>query len=250
MASSFDGMADYHSPRDRLRIERLFFLRAHSALALFILFGFGQFALRGLVDYASAPLWFHAHGGLMTCWLALCVVQSGLAAGYGPPDAMALHRRLGWCALAFMVLVPLLGGMATVVTLRGGFVPPFYTPAFFLLLNFLEFGAFLALITLAIVRRKQTAWHARALLGANVVLMDPAMGRLLPMPLLGANGLWLGLVAQAVPLALLARMDRRVTGQIHPATLAIGALIVAVHLGVTVLSGNVWLADITSKIAG
>jgi len=223
--------------------ERRFFARLTLGIALLILFGFGQFAARGIIDYRTAPLWFHAHGAVMTGWLALSVIQSTLAAR----GDIALHRQLGWLSLGFVIAIPVLGTTALVTALRGGLVPPFYTPAFFLLLNAVEFSAFLALVALAILRRRETSWHARALLCANVVLMDPALGRLLPMPLLGAEGLWLALIVQAIPLGLIARHDARTLGRLHPATLTGGAVVLAAHAA-TLLVGLPIIAQIAAAI--
>ena len=52
-------------------------------IALFIVFGFAQFAARGFVDLGAAPAWLHLHGAVMLSWLALLVVQPTLIAG-GP----------------------------------------------------------------------------------------------------------------------------------------------------------------------
>jgi hypothetical protein len=67
--------------------------------------------------------------------------------------------------------------------------------------------------------------------------MEPALGRLLPMPLTGGViGEWLAMAVQLVPLALLARHDRKFLGQVHPATMVAAAVLVAEHTAITLLA--------------
>lgn len=202
-----------------------FFLRMAFALSMFIMFGFLQFAARGFVDYRAVPVWFHLHAMAMTSWLGLTCVQAWLA----DRGDLALHRRLGWISLGLVPAVWLLAQAAVVSALRGGLVPPFFTPPFFLALVPTEATLFVGLVALAIARRRQTDWHARLLVGALVLVMEPALGRLLPMPLLGGDlGEGMALVVQLGVLGLVMRHDRGATGSVHPATwVAAGAVIFA-----------------------
>ncbi|MDE2405985.1 MAG: hypothetical protein KGM17_15045 [Sphingomonadales bacterium] len=203
-----------------------FFRRMSFWLSLFIVFGFLQFAARGLVDYRTVPVWFHLHGMAMTSWLALLVVQSTLA----DSGSLALHRRLGWTSAALVPVIWLLAMMAVTTALRVNFVPPFFTPGFFLALVVIETSLFAGLVGFAIARRRQTDWHARLLLGATILLMEPALGRLLPMPLLGPWGEWVALAVQLGAVALLVRHDRRELGAIHPATRIAALVLVGGHV--------------------
>lgn len=75
------------------------------------------------------------------------------------------------------------------------------------------------------------------MIGAVIVLMEPALGRLLPMPLIGGeNGEWLALMVQLGVLALVMRQDRATRGQVHPATLTFGAILIACHVAVSLAS--------------
>lgn len=217
------------SPAVLLHRDRQFFARMTIGLALVIVLGFGQFAALGRVDYRHVPLWFHVHGALMLSWLTLAVVQTQLAARLSSP-ALALHRRMGWLAVAYIIAIPLVGGMTLRSALGGQLIPPFFTPAYFLALNACFLLGFPALILLAVLRRRETAWHARLILAANVLLLDPALGRLLPMPLLGSNGEWLAMAVEMVPFALLARHDQRQMGQVHPATVLGASSNMALHI--------------------
>ena len=62
------------------QVARLsFWAKMTIGISAFIVLGFAQFGLRGLVDYAHAPLVMHLHGVAMLAWLALLVTQAVLA---------------------------------------------------------------------------------------------------------------------------------------------------------------------------
>lgn len=212
-----------------------FFLRMAFGLSLFIMFGFLQFAARGLIDYRVVPVWFHLHAMAMTSWLGLTCLQAWLA----DRGDIALHRRLGWISLGLVPAVWVLALCAVTSALRTGFVPPFFTRPFFLALVVTEATLFAGTVAFAIIRRRQTDWHARLLIGALVLVMEPALGRLLPMPLLGGDlGEGLALVVQLGVLALVMRHDRRATGSVHPATWVAAAVVTVAH-GLVALLSNV-----------
>ena len=62
----------------------LFWHRMAIGLAVFIVLGFLQFALRGFVDPVAAPFWVHLHGVAMLAWLALLIVQPTLVSSSLP----------------------------------------------------------------------------------------------------------------------------------------------------------------------
>jgi hypothetical protein len=74
------------------------------------------------------------------------------------------------------------------------------------------------------------------MLGALVVILEPALGRILPMPLMNGWGEWTIVALQILALLILARHDRKVLHQVHPATLSLLAIVVVTHLAVRLLS--------------
>ena len=212
--------------------SRTFYRRMAIGISLFILFGFAQFAARGFVDITAVPLVFHLHAAAMVAWLALFSVQAGLPTR----GALALHRKLGWTSLALLPLIVVLSIMTCTTALRAGMVPPFFTDAFFLSLVVVEVLVFAALVGWAIAWRKRTDWHRRLMLGAAVILLEPALGRLLPMPLLGDFGHWVQMALQLGVVGLIALHDRRSIGSLHPATLLAGVAVVFAHFLVALLA--------------
>jgi hypothetical protein len=204
--------------------ERSFWQKITLGLAIFIVFGFAQFAARGFVDYGAAPVYVHLHGMVMMAWLALMVVQPTLV----QRGNAALHRRLGWTGAVLAVLVVGMGSFIGIRSLQNGTQPPFFTQPYFLALTQTGVITFAGLVGFAIARRRQTEWHRRLLVGAMVALMEPALGRVLPMPFIMPWGEWLALAIQLGVMGLIMRHDRKTLGAIHPATL-IAALVITLH---------------------
>jgi FtsH-binding integral membrane protein len=159
-----------------------FWQRMAIGLAVFIIFGFLQFAARGFADPLRAPFWVHLHGLAMLGWLALLIVQPSLVSR----SNMALHRRLGWIGAGLALVITCLGVFTGVMALVLHRQPPFFTPPFFLTLTTVESLTFGAMAAWAIRRRRATDWHRRLMIGATIVVLEPALGRLLPIPLMGA----------------------------------------------------------------
>lgn len=223
-----------------------FWQRMAIGLAVFIIFGFAQFALRGFVDPVAAPWWVHLHGVAMLAWLALLVVQPTLEAR----GNLGLHRRLGWVGAALATLIAVLGvytGLASLVLNR---FPPFFTPPYFLALTFVEAVTFGLVVMAAIRKRADTEWHRRLMIGATIVILEPALGRLLPMPLMvGWSDIPVGLIQLAV-VAIIALHDRRTVGRVHPATKAVALLVIAVRVAIYLLSLAPPVAALAAKLTG
>lgn len=225
--------------------EKPFFLRMIVGIAAIIVIGFLQFAARGYANYGTAPLWVHLHGLVMVSWLALLIVQSSLV----QRGSLMQHRQLGVLGLALAAGLVILGSFTGLRAIALHRVPPFFTDAYFLALTQLGLAAFAGLIIAAVANRRRAEWHRRLMLGAVILLMEPALGRILPMPLLGGWGEWLIMVIQLGALALVARHDRRRFIAVHPATL-VGALVVVVtHVLVTLAAMTPLFAGYAASIA-
>ena len=210
----------------RIAREETFYQKMAAGLAAFILFAFAQFAARGFVDYRQVPLIVHFHGAAMTSWLLLLVVQATLAQRMD----LATHRRLGWFGLALTLAIPPLAIATCVTVLRAHAFPPFFTASFFLVLVTVESLVFAGLVVAAIAMRRRTDWHRRLMIGAAILLLEPAFGRLLPMPLMGPWGEWVAMMLQLIAVGIVARHDRASQGKVHQATLLVAATVVLVHL--------------------
>ncbi|URD60664.1 hypothetical protein M8312_12915 [Sphingomonas sp. KRR8] len=226
--------------------DQRFFTRYAIFLAAFILFGFIQFELRGFVDFRTVPAFLHLHGGLMVSWLGMFVLQSVLISRM----QVQLHRTLGWVAMALAAAIVVVGSYTGIHAISLGIVPPFFTPAFFLSLNQIDIAAFALMVVLAVSYRRQVQWHRRLMIGTGFIIAEPALGRLLPMPLLGQTwGEMLALAVQLGFIAVIARHDRKQLGQVHPATLVVAAVLVGSHLLIEVASRLPVTAQLAASIA-
>jgi len=189
-----------------------FFLRAAMLMALTVAAGFSLQLAMGRSTFHSPPL-VHAHAITFMGWVTLYLLQNVFVA----TDRMALHRKLGWIGAAWLVPMLVLGCWVTVAMVRRGQVPFFFRPLQFLVFDPVTLFGFIGLTVAAILRRRETAWHRRLHYCGMSLLLGPAFGRLLPMPLLQP---WAWEAAFAACLVFPAAgviADRRRTGRIHPA---------------------------------
>lgn len=224
----------------------LFWHRMAIGLAVFIVLGFLQFALRGFVDPVAAPFWVHLHGVAMLAWLALLIVQPTLVSR----DNLALHRRLGWAGAALAILITCLGIFTGIASLALNRFPPFFSPPYFLALTTVESLVFGLMVWAAVRRRHTTAWHRRLMIGATIVILEPALGRILPMPLMiGWSDIPIGLIQLAV-VGIIAVYDRRTLGRVHPATKVIAAIVIAVRITIYMLAITPPVIALAERLAG
>ncbi|WP_296677243.1 hypothetical protein [Novosphingobium sp.] len=221
-----------------------FFARLAIAMAVVVVAGFSMQLAMGRSTFAS-PLRVHVHAVLFMGWVAIFLLQSRL----GTKGPIALHRKLGWLALGWMAAM-LAAAMTVIVAMtRDGHVPFFFAPQHFLLADPATLLGFAGLTIAAVIRRRQTDWHARLHASGMAMLTGPAFGRLLPMPLLAP---WAFEAAGAgSALFLIAGMirDKRRSGSVHRAwwigiaTLA-ASLIGARALAVTPLGSAIYQAAV------
>lgn len=239
-------MTETDNPEVVFNTDSRFFARFVLLLAALIVFAFGLHAVLGRAAYTAGLVWPHVHAGLMLAWLAACVTQARLAAN----GNLALHRRLGWATAYLTVGVVASMSYAGIAAVRSGLVPPFFTPPFLLALTQVGAVVFGGLVFAAIARRSQTDYHRRLMAGSLVLLADPALGRLLPMPLLGNAGEWATMAIQLAIIGVIALHDRRVIGRIHQATATSGAIIAMGHVLVALSGNSPFVIDLADRLAG
>jgi hypothetical protein len=194
--------------------DERFFLRGAIVITITIIAAFSLQYLMGRSTFAS-PVRVHLHAFFFMGWVAIYLLQNIFAT----TGRMQLHRRLGWIAAAWIVPMLVMGCVVTVAMVRLGHVPFFFRPVHFLVFDPLSLFAFAGLTIAAIVMRRRTEWHRRLHFCAMSLLLAPAFGRLLPLPLLQPWG-WEASFAAGLlfPLAGVGCVFSR-TGAIHPAWL-------------------------------
>ncbi len=215
------------------RQDQAFFLRLAIAIAIFTVIAFLQWALRGYSHVTEAPLTVHLHALSMLGWLGVYIAQNHLA-GSGN---IALHRKVGWAAVGLAAVILALGFQITVQAIAIHRVPPIFSNPYFLLLGPVHLLFFAAVLAAAIALHRHTEWHRRLMLVATVVVLEPAFGRIIPLPIaMSAWGGWLEGVLQAALLGIAMMHDRRMRGAIHPALWWCIAAIFACKLSIALLS--------------
>ena len=198
--------------RDTPVADQSFFAMLAIAMAVVVVAGFSFQLAMGRSTFSS-PLRVHLHAVAFMGWVALFVAQGWLATR-GP---LALHRKLGWIAAGWVFLMVVTGMTVILGQVRGGTVVFFFAPQRFLFTNSLGLACFVALTAAAIVRRRDTDWHARLHVCGMAAIMGPAFGRLLPMPFLIPWAFECAVVAGLVFPLVGALRDKRVLGRVHPA---------------------------------
>ncbi|MGB3844960.1 MAG: adenylate cyclase [Sphingopyxis sp.] len=227
------------------RVER-FWQRLAIGLAIFIILGFVQFALRGFADPVAAPWWVHLHGAAMLAWLGLLIVQPMLAMR----GDMAQHRRLGRIGgglAAFIVLLGIFTGCAALALHR---FPPFFAPPYFLALTATESIVFGAMVWSAIRRRRTTDSHRRLMIGATIIILEPALGRLLPIPIMGPWAEPAVALGQLAVVVIVAAYDRRTLGQVHRATWIVAAVVIATRIAISLLATTPPVVALAERLTG
>ena len=192
--------------------DERFFVRSAIVMAVTIVSAFAFQYLMGRSTFAS-PIRVHIHAFFFMGWVAIYVAQNVFVA----TDHMALHRRLGWVAAVWIVPMVFMGCFVTVAIVRNAYVPFFFKPLEFLIFDPLTVITFAGLTTAAVILRRQTGWHRRLHFCAMTMLLAPAFGRLLPMPLLQPWSWEAAFAATLIfPIAGI-WSDIHRTGRIHPA---------------------------------
>jgi len=192
--------------------DERFFLRSSILMAAIVVAGFSFQLAMGRSTFAS-PVRVHVHAILFMGWVAIYLTQNVLVA----TGRIALHRRLGWLAAVWAAAMVISGFVVTIAMVRAGTVPFFFQPLQFLVFDPVAVSTFGGLTAAAILLRRRTDWHRRLHFCGMAMLLAPAFGRLLPMPLLQPWA-WEAAFAAALLFTLAwAWSDARRSGRVHAA---------------------------------
>lgn len=200
-----------HAPRFARDDDRFFLITAF-AMAAVVVAGFSMQLVMGRSTFGS-PMRVHLHAVVFMGWVVFYVMQSVLAT----TGSVALHRRLGWLATGWVAAMVVLGCWVTVAITRNGNVPFFFTPLKFLIMDPMSVITFAGLIAAGIASRRRTDWHRRLNYCGMALLLGPALGRLLPLPLLIPYAYEADLLAVLIFPVVGVIADWRRSGVVHPA---------------------------------
>ncbi|WP_241659586.1 hypothetical protein [Sphingomonas glacialis] len=205
-------MATIAPPQTIARSDDRFFLIMSYVMALVVFTGFSVALAMGRSSFAAPPI-VHAHALVFMGWVVLYVAQNTLVAR----GSIALHRRLGWIAAGWVVAMVVLGTLVTMRLAQLGRVPPVFPPVQFLVFDPVLVLTFAGLTSAAIALRRSTQWHRRLHYCGMALLLGPALGRLLPLPLLIPYAYEADFLAVLVFPLIGIVADIRRSGTVHPA---------------------------------
>lgn len=234
----------------KLNTERRFYCSMALVMLGVVFVGFApSFYLRGIVfsprpNPSITPLVL-THGLLFSVWMLLFATQAALIA----TNRRGLHRSLGVAGFVFAVLLVPLMYLTAVGQVARANQPPFTDPLNWSAVPLIPIPVFVVLVALGWKHRRNSPAHKRLMLGAALMMMDPAIGRLpIVPPVLGGFAV-LNLLSWMlfVPLML---HDRKTLGHIHWAT-RLGAILFAAALlaRLVVLATGTW-APIAAHLPG
>lgn len=144
--------------------------------------------------FSSASIAYHVHGLSAFAWMVLLAAQSWLV---HKPGKLPLHRKLGMASLflfpifmagSFLIIHSMAfktAGSAALPAQDGLFYDAF--GARLGLYDIIGSAAFAFFFARAIRHRRNVQVHARYLLATALLLLGPALGRVLPIPFLAAG---------------------------------------------------------------
>ena len=165
----------------RERRERLFYLIASLVMIAGVAIGFHMFYLHGLNDAGQAvtqqiaPL-VYVHGGLMTCWMILFLLQCGLVT----KGNRRLHMRVGRAAVALYAVIVPIGAITALLQIHyadPGSFPPF-GPYRFLPLPLAEIANFTFFVGAAFLFRRRPELHRPLMMMGTLSAAEAGIGRI------------------------------------------------------------------------
>ena len=223
--------------------DRFFFLMALVLIALVITgFTLGAFARPGGI--AAVPLFLHFHGGVFFAWFVLFATQAYLMNS----GNVTLHKQLGAASIFLAVTMVILGFIVT----KGAYAKPEWSiagrpAAGSALFPFTDIVNFIIAYTLGVLNRRNGAAHKRFMLLAGILIIDPAVGRLVYV--LGGQPLLILLIEGGLVAALIG-YDLRKLKRPHWASLVGAALFVAAMTAKMTLAEAGWWKSFADNLFG
>lgn len=225
---------------DRHVLDRKFFGRMAIAIAVVVFIGFApSFYLRGLIPFprpnpTMTPLVW-AHGLVFTGWVALFYAQARLVAA----NRRDLHMKLGIGGFALAIVMLALIVVTAIAQVPRATQPPYIDPVSWTAVPFSTIPPFALFLWLGWVnRRRDSQAHKRAMLILGLLMLEPAIGRMIFFPPSYAGQYASSVVAWATIIPLLLH-DRKVLGHLHWVSL-LGAFVTA---AVLVLRFTIWTSQ-------
>jgi hypothetical protein len=210
-------------PAPGRRHDHRFFAFMCLVILATVFIGFAHtYYLAGVFRAPLASPILHVHGAVFTLWVLLFLTQTALVATH----RIDIHRNLGLFGFALAGLMVVLGVLAAMNQLARNAAPPGYNAKQFFIVPLSDLFAFVPLVFLAYIARKNAPTHKRLILLATLALLDAGFARW-PVPV--ENFMRFAEICTAATLLLVVAYDLFSLRTVHRATLWASAFIVFVQ---------------------
>src|ERR1044072_6254310 len=223
----------------RTRKDRAFYTVMGLAIAATVVWGFAPsfYFSRWMTAPPTTPQigpLLMMHGTAFSLWVALMVIQPALIAA----GNRALHRRLGYFGAAIAASMVVLGNLAAIAAMNGGF-RGLGDPFVFYAVPFFAINSFAVTVYFAVRWRNRAETHKRLMLLANSSLLGAAVARI-PLAAVQAGAPFTFIFGP--DLIILAGMiyDWRTRGAVHRVWVRGGALVVGTQIAMMAVMGTGW----------
>jgi hypothetical protein len=221
------------------RFDRHLYLGASVLFFLLVFWTFARtFYLKAFFQTPALSPLLHVHGAVMSGWVVLLVVQSGLVAAH----RVRWHRRVGVFGAMWAVLVVALGSTTTLqaaVREVRGHTEMAAGQIVITSLDLLQMLFFAGFVALAIWMRRRPDYHKRLMLLTVACMLPDALARL-PVSFMTNQLILVGLDGFVL---VCVGMDTLKHRRLHPAfAWGAGAFVVAFHLALYVTQTQAWIS--------
>jgi uncharacterized membrane protein len=181
----------------------------------------------------AGPNVAHIHGLLFMTWVALLLVQPLLVRR----RQTQLHRKLGLVALPLALAMAASGLGVGVFAVTRDLAAGGGAAAYSQIVGVASAMAFfVAYVAIALAFRKKPDWHKRMMLLATIAILWPAWFRFRHlMPWVPRPDIILGVVVSDSLILIAMLRDKLKFGRVHPAYWIFGLVLIADHVGETLL---------------
>lgn len=152
-----------------------FFFYMTIGLILVVVSGFSVLAFQRPGGPLATPLYLHVHGGIFLSWFLLLAVQSRLASR----GTLDLHRKLGRLSIVLACIIVLVGYFVIRMAVhKPGFTIAGRPAVFGAVFPIFDMITFSIAYSLGILFRRRMHAHKRFMLISAVMMIDPAVARL------------------------------------------------------------------------
>lgn len=181
----------------------------------------------------AGPAVAHIHGLLFMSWVALLLVQPWLVRRRNT----RLHRRIGLVALPLALAMAASGLGVGVHAVTRDLAAGGGAEAYSQLVGVATaMAVFVAYVAIALAFRKRPDWHKRMMLLATIAILWPAWFRFRHLlPWVPHPDIVLGVIVSDSLILIAMLRDKLKFGRVHPAYLVFGLVLIADHVGETLL---------------